>query len=373
VTINTKVEWADHTINWWWGCEKVSPGCKNCYAEGFAKRVGNNIWGKGEPRRDIKSAVAEALKLNAKAEKEGVRYRVFSNSMSDFFEEDNGQAIVDHKGNRLCFQAADKNWQHILTDDIARESDGCIPVTLTDIREQAFETIDATPHLDWLLLTKRPENILRMTPQWDYHACNTGDCPHSHSANCVPVDERKYRQNVWLGTSVESQEQADKRIPELLKCRDLSPVLWLSCEPLLGAVDLGKPHSIATNGEFDDTEYDGPSIDWVICGGESGHGARPMHPDWARELQAQCEGSDVPFFFKQWGEWWPQSIGCGIEYDSTRPVLWTCRCGHSVYPITDDSSCACGEDLNIERMIKVGKKEAGRLLNGKEHSEVPDE
>jgi protein gp37 len=168
---------------------------------------------------------------------------------------------------------------------------------LDRMRRRLFALIDATSNLDWLLLTKRPENILSMWPD-----CAIEPCETLHS------DGRK---NVWLGTSVENQEYADKRIPALIQCRDLSPVLFLSCEPLLGSLDLNFVR-------------DNPPIDWVIVGGESGPNARPSHPDWFRSIRDQCSAAGVPFHFKQWG-----------EFD--------------------------------EHQKRVGKKAAGRLLDGEEH------
>jgi protein gp37 len=181
------------------------------------------------------------------------------------------------------------------------------------------------PHLDWLLLTKRPENIRKFWPL---------DC---HDGN---LDRRH---NVWLGTSISDQETYDKYAHLLYHyARDLASVLFLSIEPLLGPIKMWH-------------EYDGEKVrnwqgafDWVIAGGESGHHARPMHPDWARSLRDQCAAANVPFFFKQWGEWLPISHG-----GSTGPLhRWSA---------VDDSS----------DMVNIGKKHAGRLLDGREHNAVP--
>lgn len=310
----TKIEWCSYTnedgvfvqgysCNFWWGCEKVSPACTHCYARCRHLSAWRNLRGKDKPRRFIKSAVNEALKLNAKAEKEGVRYKVFTNSMADFFEEDHGQPIVDHKGNQIFLvQPSDaNNWSKWQVE--TETADYSTPAHLGSLRELAFETIDKTPHLDWLVLTKRPENIMEMWPK---------------PMNNALSPNRTKRENVWLGTTVENQEFADQRIPDLLKCRDLSPVLFLSCEPLLGPVDLshrdggrlqqnwnyltGSHISEMWDGGMGVVSRSPKSIDWVICGGESGHKARPMHPDWARSLRDQCVAAGVPYFFKQWGE-----------------------------------------------------------------------
>ncbi len=166
------------------------------------------------------------------------------------------------------------------------------------LRDRLFDLITETPYLDWLLLTKRPENIWDMWPKF----YGNGDVVR-HKMN-----------NVWLGTTVENQMEADKRIPALMDCRELSPVLFLSCEPLLGPVNLndvagkigiGLHTYDVLNGKnfhWDDGGCWTPcdKIDWVIVGGESGSEARPMHPDWARTIRDQCEVAGVPFHFKQW-------------------------------------------------------------------------
>lgn len=281
---NSKIEWTHHTFNPWWGCVKVSPGCEHCYAETFSKRTGHNIWGpaKSTQRRLFGDKHwQEPLKWNQAAKEAGQRHRVFCASMADVFE--------DHP-------------------------------QVEESRTRLLDLIVNTPRLDWLLLTKRPENVNRMIEQ------ATGFSESSmwfHAAS-----------NVWIGTSVENQEAADKRIPELLRIP--AKIRFLSCEPLLGPVDLfhvgtedwdvlhgWKAH--ASNGRgWANT----PFIHWVIVGGESGHRARLMHPDWARSLRDQCQRADIPFFFKQWGEY-------------------------------------------SERGTKVGKKAAGRLLDGREWSQFP--
>ncbi len=215
-------------------------------------------------------------------------------------------------------------------------------------RSRLFDTIDATPNLDWLLVTKRPENIRNM---WPGGYLMGGGAP--------PMLCR--RPNVWLLTSVEDQETADRRVPELLKCRDLAPVLGLSIEPLLGPIDLKRiPAPICDtldvlNGERIDGGTgcicDGfDPIDWVIVGGESGPHARPMDPRWVVSLRDQCIGAGVPFFFKQWGEFRTTTLD---EAEDGDPRI-----------------VAVGEDN--WPMTRVGKKEAGRLLDGREWSEFPN-
>lgn len=211
----------------------------------------------------------------------------------------------------------------------------------------------------------------------------------------------EYRSNCWLLTSVSDQATADRMIPELLKCRDLSPVLGISAEPLLGAIDLREfvgygryngnipgrcvnidGESIHAEGRKcrqcgwgfpDDPDYPRrvAGLDWVIVGGESGHNARPMHPDWPRSLRDQCQAAAVPFFFKQWGEWAPE-----IEYGPT-PIAagslhkWTVAASTDRMSIGNVRWRAHSADGNCYMLDKVGKKAAGRLLDDREWHEFP--
>ena len=238
----TKIEWADFSFNPVIGCTKVSPGCDHCYAETFARRIGQgNLW-QGERRRTVAGTWSQPVKWNKKATALGGRYRVFCASLSDVF---------------------DNQWEK-------------------EWREDLFELISATPNLDWLLLTKRPQNIAKMLPEnWD---------------------QSNGWSNVWLGTTVENQEEADRRIPHLLAVP--ARVHFLSCEPLLGPVDIGRWLHDSVCRAFDEgvctcSEPRERHIGWVIAGGESGHAARPTDLEWMRSLRDQCTTSGVPFFAKQ--------------------------------------------------------------------------
>jgi protein gp37 len=231
--VETAISWCDHTFNPWWGCTKVSPACTHCYAETFSRRVGQKVWGVDAPRRFFgPKHWAEPLKWNRDALKAGVRRRVFCASMADVFED---------------------------------------RPDLLDERRRLFDVIDETRGLDWLLLTKRPENIARLMPGfWN---------------GCVWP-------NVWLGTTVENQEYADQRIPHLLAVDAV--VRFLSVEPMLGPIDLRFPFS-------DNALMVDRHVDWVIAGGESGAQCRASNPDWLRSLRDQCVNAGVWFHFKQWG------------------------------------------------------------------------
>jgi protein gp37 len=263
VGINTKIEWAHHTFNPWRGCTKVSAGCDHCYAETMAKRFPERlgIWGDDGTRVVANDKYwGQPLAWDKKAGELGERHRVFCASLADVFED---------------------------------------RPELTEPRMRLFELIRITPNLDWLLLTKRPKNIIPSIrnasmrlditmPLWRF-------LYDWHSADCAP-------QNVWLGTSVENQETADERISDLLDVPAAKH--FLSMEPLLGPVDLTLV--------LDDPLGFG-TIDWVIVGGESGANARPMHPMWVRQILDDCVSFRVPFFFKQWGSNAPISTASGVQ------------------------------------------------------------
>lgn len=316
---NSKIEWTDHTFNPWWGCVKVSPGCEHCYAETLSHRYKFDVWGpaKTTARRGMSANYwKQPFKWHKAAEADGVRRRVFCASMADVFE--------DHPG-------------------------------VVEWRAQLFSLIEQTPALDWLLLTKRPENMPRFAP--------------AHWAGGWP-------DNVWAMTSVENQEQAEKRIPLLLRVP--ARVRGLSCEPLLGPVDLTRLLVVTPCWHCGNLDGEAgrchcgvctpPDIHWVIVGGESGHGARPMHPDWARSLRDQCQAALVAFHFKQWGEYKPTSwmpepdakphFAFAVERDGSHVYA---QVGHIAGFRTPTEVC----------MHRAGKHAAGRLLDGREWNELP--
>lgn len=320
---NTKIEWADHTASFWEGCAKIAPGCANCYAEAYERRMGRDIWGKLKPRKWTKTGPALIHSLNAKAKAAGRIDTVFINDLADFFEDHDG-SVVDHKGNRLG-----KTWLEDMTGDrslhIGQFSShaGFRPLTISDLRSEAFRLFDECQNLIFQLLTKRPENVFSMWPV----RCNP-NCPRCSGDGCdstewVPgrhplrmdPDPCKLcvrRNNVWLGCSVSDQATADKSIPALLECREIVPVLFVSVEPLLGAVDLSRLRT-RIGGSYNDSlsgrachsqgpeDYGGPSLDWVIVGGESGPRARPCNISWIVDIVEQCAAAGVPCFVKQLG------------------------------------------------------------------------
>lgn len=244
----TKIEWVDHTFNPWIGCTRVSPACDNCYAAAMAHR---RKWARFEPRAPRRRTSAgnwqQPLRWNRKAEKAGYRARVFGPSLADPFDAE----------------------------------------VSTEWREDYLRLIEATPQLDWILLTKRPLVARKF------------------------FANRKVPDNLWPGITAESQAMLDLRAPHLLAID--ARVRVVSAEPLLDALDLRRwQHGLG----------------WVIAGGESGPRARPSDPEWFRSLRSQCAAAGIPLFFKQWGE-------------------------H-------------GQD-----MLKVGRRKAGALLDGRPHRGAP--
>lgn len=331
---NTAIEWTDHTFNPWEGCQKVGPGCDHCYAETRNARyapkgvAGAPNWGPGAPRRRTsQSNWNKPLRWQREAAafyvQHGRRQRVFCASLADVFD-----------------NAVDPAW-----------------------REDLFTLIGDTPALDWLLLTKRIGNVAPMIS-------NRGGLP----------------ENVWLGATIVNQKEAERDIPKLASID--ATIRFLSMEPLLGPVDLegGLFYQPCPN-SLDGLQMD-PStgmyeccsrcdftgigeelaIDWVIVGGESGPGARPMHPDWARSIRDQCGRAGVPFLFKQWGEH-------SLAYDRDRddPDWRRCsdqeRANSGQWLSYDGETGFHGE--RVHYAARVGKKKAGRLLDGVTHDGAP--
>lgn len=290
---NSGIQWTDHTFNHIRGCVEVSPGCANCYARELAKRnpAVFGVWGKDGTRVMAGEKMQrEPLLWNRKAEKERRRDRVFCASLADVFEEWDGP-IMDASGTRIGWKEGDL----ILCGDTKPDPRyGERYATMDDARESLFRLIQQTPNLDWLLLTKRPENIEPQTKR-------ITDTIEGRQATLWSVLHSM--KNVWIGTTVENQEQADKRIPTLLQVP--AAVRFLSVEPMLGPVGIIR-------------YLRGGGIHWVICGGESGAKARPFELKWARDLRDQCQAAGVPFFMKQVG-----SQPRGLESTPYRPARYS--------------------------------------------------
>lgn len=329
------------------GCTKVSPACTNCYAErDMDHRYGKVQWGPNGTR--VKTSEANwkmPIRWNKEAARSGVRRRVFCASLADVFEDWSGP-IFDHNGNLLINCPACGIEPYKANEPPLPE--GCEDrwLTLDDVRRDLFTLFPRLRNLDLLVLTKRPENIIPMIEKTVGLQWWRDNCP-----------------NVWLGTSVENQKHADKRIPELLKCRDLAPVLFLSMEPLLGPVDL--VHTpVRVGGEFLGSNLTG--LDWIIAGGESGPHARPSHPDWFRSIRDQCQAAGVPYFFKQWGEWAPE----GSPHSDRHGRIFHDGSFFAMDKLPTGVGRHAPPD-GIAALYRVGKKAAGRLLDGREWNELP--
>ncbi|MCL6444602.1 MAG: phage Gp37/Gp68 family protein [Alicyclobacillus sp.] len=330
----SRIEWTEATWNPIHGCSKVSAGCTNCYAETLSHRLG---W----TTKPWNAAYAEEnVQLHPERLDQPLRWKrprkIFVNSMSDLFHEE-----VPH-----------------------------------DFLEQVFCIMQQARQHTFQILTKRParmKEFIDWCQRRSYFGSNTGD-------RWAPL------KNVWLGVSVENQEAANERIPLLLETP--AAVRFLSCEPLLGPVNLSEylPHDVFVCQKCGDEIYTGDldmhghhaycggavdpngqtddGVDWVIVGGESGPNARPMHPEWVRSLRDQCQEAGVAFFFKQWGEWFPRDQW----EDNPELVLPDDDVAYINGPRTHVFEY-CGELYPVHR---VGKRAAGRLLDGRTWDEYPE-
>lgn len=373
----TKIEWAERVWNPVSGCDRVSPGCDNCYALAMAGRL--KAMGQVKYQRDGNPATSgpgfgvsthdDVLTAPLRWRKPA---RVFVNSMSDLFH-----------------------------DDVPDE-----------FLAQVFAVMSRTSRHTYQVLTKRHArmcSLLSSDAFWRDVLRAEGVAPSL--IDCI-VPEWPLR-NVWLGVSVETQRWADIRVPALLDTPAV--VRWVSAEPLLGPVDLrtipyrgdtdydldvldkryrnrGQPQTIGWGGTPFHSGLAGlGGINWVVVGGESGPGARPMHPDWARTLRDQCQAAGVPFFFKQWGEWGPApwklertSGESDAAYKENSEALaathalprWTALHNNMIIEASHKPwSCERGSTLGPEHtpIRRWGKALAGRLLDGREWNQYPGE
>lgn len=330
----TRIEWADRVLNPVTGCSPVSAGCDNCFAARMAKRLAGRC---GYPADQPFRVTLHPDRLSIPRQWRKPQ-RVFVNSMSDLFHDDVPDEFID----------------------------------------RVFAAMALTLQHTYMILTKRPERMKayltdpdRRRRIWN-RKCDFGK-------PVTPMDWPLA--NVWLGVSAENQATADERIPLLLQTP--AAIRFVSCEPLLGPVDLNTyldPVGYACCGgepEFchcldgwprDDEDGHYLTLDWVIAGGESGPGARPMHPDWACSLRDQCALAGVPFFFKQWGEWVPCAVPHVNPKGEMLPHVILHRDGTSTSASWSDVLESTGEAW---AMTRLGKRHAGRQLDDREHLEFP--
>lgn len=279
---NTLISWAHDTFNPWEGCTRISPACDHCYAAERAHRFGNDHLWAGQLRRTSPANWRKPLKWNREAAASGKPRRVFCASLADVFDNQAPQA-----------------W-----------------------RDDLWALIEATPHLTWMLLTKRPQKIVGMVP---------------------PTWLIQPPANVWYGTTIENRETLAQRAHHLAAVP--AELRFWSCEPLLE--DLG---------DLFDCLLD---ISLIIAGGESGSKARPSHPDWFHSLRDQCRDAEIAFHFKQWGAWVP-TPGTDGFWPHDKPGA--CRL------LPSGERHPRGKSLQ-----RVGKQQAGRRLDGVIHDAIPGE
>lgn len=342
---DSKIEWTDHTFSPWIGCTEVSAACDHCYARDFMTKKPRwaTAWS-GDRFRTSADYWKQPLKWNREAERSGIRRKVFCASLADVFD-----------------NQVDPAW-----------------------RADLFGLIEATQSLDWLLLTKRPQNAKKMIIAARRSILGSNEIDERHVSWAWP--------NVWLGTTTENQEEADRRIPHLLAVP--AKVHFLSMEPLLGPVDLTCVVRPTLNGAFIDNALTGfisagvggmfgHKIDWVITGGESGPGARPSNPQWFRDIGKQCADAGVPWFHKQHGDWadytqLPERVN---SWERTEPgqgrIFW--QTYHPAPVRVDPYGRSAFETVWPFRldhdpgpcMVRVGKAKAGALLDGVTHKAMP--
>lgn len=335
---NSKIEWTDSTWNpirarnlatgkLGWYCEHATTGCEFCYAEGMNKRLGTGLPFKPGHRKDVEIFLDEKMLLQP------LRWKkprmIFVCSMTDLFAD-----FVPDESIDKMFAVMALTPQHtyqVLTKRAARMRE-----YFSDPERKRTIALNAMPIS--CALAREGGHAVRIKLD-HFSACFAGSGP-------LP--------NVWLGVSAERQQEADERIPLLLGTP--AKVRFVSAEPLLGPIDILKSCAIYS-------EYD--RIDWVIAGGESGPNARPMHPDWARSLRDQCAAVGVAYFFKQWGNWKPLD-------QFTEKVIKSAGV-HAI--VRDDGRFIIDTDIaDPPRTVftfKMGKHDAGRLLDGIEHNAMP--
>lgn len=347
----TKIEWTEKTWNPLAGCTILSPACRGCFAMKDAHRLAGNPNPKIATKyagttKTVKGKPVWTGRVNIASDEvltQPLRWKkprmIFVNSMSDIFHEAVPEEAID----------------------------------------RIFAVMALCPQHTFQLLTKRPERMRVYLKSEPYDAINA-QAGTLMLWEAMPERDVGPLSNVWLGVSVEDQKRADERIPVLLDTP--AAVRWISAEPLLGPIDLTgflpcrceKSTDCPTPADFK-CWSNIATLDWVVCGGESGPTARPMHPDWARSLRDQCNAASTPFLFKQWGSWLPGQFGPppALEWQGNGPIddanLFPADWDHE--PKWDDGMAYIDEGEQVF-FYKAGKKAAGRLLDGIEHNGFPE-
>ncbi len=362
----TPIEWTDATWNIVTGCSVVSPGCTNCYAMRLA---GTRL--QHHPSRAGLTTASKAGSVSSSPKGDRPTKHVW-NGQVRFNAEWLTQPLRWTRPRRIFVAAHGDLFHEGVTDDWL---------------DQIFAVMALSPQHTFQVLTKRPERMREyLAPLNQRRADGLGRSVialgYKDPLECLPWP----LPNVWLGVSVEDQARADERIPPLLATP--AAVRWISAEPLLGPVDLDAipsspgattyklfgPLSGYCQRHWPRTdcacERQQPRLDWVVAGGESGPGARPMHPDWARQLRDQCAAAGVPFLFKQWGEWAPgenagSTVGRAVETADWFNEAWDFK------RLT--AATAAAQTIDEEpTLYRAGKKAAGRYLDGVLHDAFPE-
>jgi protein gp37 len=335
---NTKIEWCEHTFNPWIGCTKVSPGCEHCYAESWAKRSGLVKWGPNERRRTSPANWRKPLVWDKRA-------RAFFTSWESFKSEFPG--LTDDE--LLARGFVKPRRPRVFCGSLCDVFDDQAP---DEWRHDLGELIRETPFLNWMLLTKRIRNADRML------------------RTMFPLLETfpdGIPRNVWLGATITTQTEADRDITKLLALP--AAVRFLSIEPLFEPI---KPLWLRSDEIGRRLIGAQPGIDLVIAGGETGPKARPVHLEWVRSLRDQCVDAGTKFFFKSWGEWlpWTQFNGSEVIDDPEQTRYRTLEYTDGKW---EDAGYPqwCDDIDGMQCVARVGKKIAGRLLDGRTWEEMP--
>ena len=334
----TKIEWTDETWNPIVGCSKISSGCDNCYAENMAGRVASIALAKRTPREP--SCLDYYVDAAPYGRWKGKAYLV----------EEAIDKPIHWKKHRMIFVCS--------MGDLFHES---VPFDWID---QVFTVMAYASRHTFQVLTKRPERMMEYVNSKDTRARLSESILNvRYPIKGTIYDPReKYGwplHNVWLGVTAENQEQANKRIPTILATE--ASLRFVSIEPMLEKMSIEKYFIPAASGLPNEVDKYHDWIDWVIVGGESGSKARPLHPDWVRSIRDQCKEIDVPFFFKQWGEYIP-SYSAGMNSESL--YQWMQKFGQAWVK----RSFKFPDGMVV---VKVGKKQSGSKLDEIEHKQIP--
>jgi len=319
----SKIEWCDLTVNFWEGCTKVSPGCANCYAEDRDQRYHQGAhWGKGAPRKPVAAGPEKAKRMNAIAAKALFCRDLTTSKRGPITEEDRGKEPDRYEPVRplaFCMSLGD-----FFDPEVS------IEMTIA-----ALNVISQAGHIDWMILTKRPELILEHL-QLALQSLPAGDQFDRLNSLLIGWLSGDPPENIALGTSAEDQKRWDQRVPVLAGIP--AAARFVSAEPLLGPIDISEHET---------------TLDLVITGGESGAKARPCHPAWIETIHKDCHRTGLAHHHKQWGEW--------VDTEIVKPPKeWHPTQGRAIFLQEDGTVTGVGAGPKGSRMLwRAGKATAG--------------